>query len=59
MVENFVLDHFIPQNDIGDIDLFQCSDGRAGQVHWFGQQLLCLPLGILASALVFKANQQL
>lgn len=27
------------------------------EVHWFGQQLLCLPLGILASALVFKANQ--
>lgn len=27
------------------------------EVHWFGQQLLSLPLGILASALVFKANQ--
>ncbi|CAJ1341936.1 unnamed protein product [Effrenium voratum] len=27
------------------------------EVHWFGQQLLCLPLGLLASALVFKVNQ--
>lgn len=27
------------------------------EVHWFGQQLLSLPLGILAAALVFKANQ--
>ncbi|CAK9006808.1 RING-type domain-containing protein [Durusdinium trenchii] len=29
------------------------------EVHWFGQQLLSLPLGILAAALVFKANQPL
>jgi len=27
------------------------------EVHWFGQQLLCLPLGVLAASAVFKINQ--
>ncbi|CAE7239289.1 unnamed protein product [Symbiodinium pilosum] len=27
------------------------------EVHWFGQQLLCLPLGLLAASAVFKLNQ--